>query len=71
MLRSIKNLVSYPLPYRVGAFRFLRKLKNKYMNAPYLYRVVFSDVERPEYGYCIYLAALLAKSLNYSKISII
>ena len=71
MLRSIKNLISYPLPYRVGAFRFIRNLKNRYSNTPYLYSVVFSDVERPEYGYCIYMASLLAKALNYPKISII
>lgn len=71
MLRSIKNLISYPLPYRVGAFRLLRKLKNKYTNTPYLHRIVFSDVERPDYGYCIYMASLLAKALNYPKISII
>jgi hypothetical protein len=71
MMRMLKNVLSYPYPYRVKLAAELRKLKNRCTNAPYLYPTVFSEVPRPQYGYCIYHAALLAKALGIPRISVI
>ena len=71
MVRLLKDILAYPYPLRVALFRGLRRLRNKYSRSHYYYRTVFNEVERPEYGYCIYRAAMLAKSLNQSRISII
>ena len=71
MMRLIKNVLFYPYPYRVKLVAALRKAKNRCTNAPYLYPTVFSDVPRPQYGYCIYHAALLARALGLPRISVI
>ncbi|MDP6785643.1 MAG: hypothetical protein QF830_03895 [Rhodospirillales bacterium] len=71
MVRLLKDILAYPYPLRVALFRGLRRLRNKYSRSHYYYRTVFNEVERPEYGYCIYKAAMLAKSLNHSRISIV
>ena len=31
----------------------------------------YDEIERPNYAYCMYNAAILAKQLGYSKISVI
>ena len=67
----LKKILTSPEPLRYQLFRQLRKLKNRLTNAPYLYRTVFSEVERPEYGYCIYHAAQLAKALGHKRVTII
>jgi hypothetical protein len=71
MLRLLKDVLSYPHPYRIALFNGLRRLKNKYSRSHYYYRTVFNEVQRPDYGYCLYRAAALAKSLNYPKISVL
>jgi hypothetical protein len=71
VVRLLKDILAYPYPLRVALFRGLRRLRNKYSRSHYYYRTVFNEVERPEYGYCIYKAAMLAKSLNHSRISIV
>ena len=53
MPRRLKDIVSYPRPARVALFEYLRKLNNRRAGNRYDYRVLFSEVERPEYGYCL------------------
>ena len=71
MVRLLKDILAYPYPLRVALFRGLRRLRNKFSRSHYYYRTVFNEVERPEYGYCIYKAAMLAKSLGYPGISVL
>lgn len=68
---SISDFLLCPVPYRALFFRYLRRLRNKYTGAPYLYPTVFSDVERPEYGYALYHAAQLGRALGQKRISAI
>lgn len=71
MLHLLKDVLSYPQPYRVAIFNGLRRLRNKYSRSHYYYRTVFNEVQRPDYGYCIYRAATMAKFLKYPRVSIL
>ena len=71
VMNLLKDIMAYLYPLRVALFRGMRRLRNRYSGSHYYYRTVFNEVERPEYGYCIWKAAMLAKSLNHSRISII
>lgn len=71
-MNSLKNfalrLAFYPLPLRVLFLRlFLRK--TGWMN--YATRLELDAVHRPQYGFSMYNAALLAKALGHRKISVV
>lgn len=61
-MNLLKDIMAYPYPLRVALFRGMRRLRNRYSGSHYYYRTVFNEVERPEYGYCIWKAAMLAKA---------
>src|ERR1700722_17129718 len=48
-----------------------RRLIKKFSLFSYEKRLSIEAVDRPHYGYCIFQAARLAKSLNYPRISVI
>ena len=68
MTGFLERLLLYPYPLRVA---FFKKIKRLSRHIPYSKRIDDDDVPRPYYAYCIHKATLLAKSLGYSKISII
>ena len=61
----------YTLPLHYAFFKKLRKIKNRYSPLPYKQLLDYDELSRPNYGFCIYEAAMLAKALDYPKISII
>ena len=66
MLELLAKILFYPLPYRILLFR--RLLRNMQF-VPYSERLKYGALERPNYGFCLYNAALLAKNLGIEKIS--
>jgi hypothetical protein len=68
IIQTLSRIAFYPLPLRVLFFKTLLKF-NKWL--PYSMRLEFDAVARPNYGFCIYNAAQLAKSLGIKRISII
>tara|TARA_B100000676_G_scaffold268207_1_gene283189 strand:+ start:1586 stop:2428 length:843 start_codon:yes stop_codon:yes gene_type:complete len=77
MLRDYANKASTNIPPNIKFIQsYLRKMNffltpRGIKKASYAFRLKYDAVERPEYGYCIYEAAKLAKTLGYSKISVI
>ena len=71
MTNLLKDIMAYPYPLRVALFRGMRRLRNRYSKSHYYYRCIFNEVERPEYGYCIWKAAMLANSLRYPRVGIL
>jgi hypothetical protein len=59
-------LNSWPLRRVIG-----KKIAQKLNIGSYEWRLRMGTIDRPYYGYCVYNAALLAKKLNYKRISII
>ncbi len=68
IVQLLSRIAFYPLPLRVLLFKSLLKI-NKWL--PYSIRLEFDALTRPNYGFCIYNAAQLAKSLGIKRISII
>ncbi len=68
IIQLLSRIAFYPLPLRVHFFKTLLKI-NKWL--PYSTRLEFDALVRPNYGFCIYNAAQLAKSLGLKRISII
>jgi hypothetical protein len=62
------KLLSYPLPLRLT---LARRIINRLSLLSYQDRLAIGAIDRPHYGYCIFQAAKLARSLHYPKISII
>ena len=53
-------------------FRLIRKIRmKKNHNRSFKEKMNYDEIERPHYAYCMYNAAILAKQLGYSKISVI
>ena len=77
MLRDYANKASSNIPLNIKFIQSYLKKMNFFLTprgikkASYAFRLKYDAVERPEYGYCIYEAAKLAKTLGYSKISVI
>ena len=65
MLKKIKDLILDPYPVRTVAKQIIKK------SGSYEQRVKLGAVDRPDYGYCVYNAAQLAKKLGYKKISVL
>ena len=70
-MKIIKKLITYSLlePFFLRAI-FLKIVK-RFRLGSYEARLTYGAVERPYYGYCIKNAAILAKKLGHSKISVI
>jgi hypothetical protein len=64
----VLRLLAYPLPLRVALARDLIK---RFSLLSYQDRLSIGALDRPHYGYCIFQAAKLARSLQYPRISII
>ncbi len=67
----MKQLLKSKYSWRYHVFDYLRRIKCRYNRNSYLYNTVYNYVDRPEYGYCIWHAAIEAKKLGIDKISII
>jgi len=53
-------------------FRLIRKIRmKKNHKRSFKEKMDYDEIERPNYAYCMYNAAILAKQLGYSKISVI
>jgi len=59
-------LNSWPIRRVIG-----KKIIKKFQIGSYEWRLKMGTIERPYYGYCVYNAALLAKKLNYKRISVL
>jgi hypothetical protein len=71
MLRKIRDFLLYPQPYRVMFANMLRRKRHERTSSPHIYRVLFGDTPKPHYGYCLYHAAVLAKELGHSAVTVI
>lgn len=68
MLRKLQSfLIHNPFPLRTAVKKLIHHLKI----GSYDKRVKLGAVERPHYGYCVYNAAVLARKLGYTRISVI
>jgi hypothetical protein len=65
--RSLEKLIFDMYPLRP----ITRRLVRHYNLFSYEFRLNKNLVERPNYGYCVYQGALLAKRLGYKRISVI
>lgn len=65
MLKKIRDLILDPYPLRTIAKQFIKKFGS------YQQRIKIGAVNRPDYGYCVYNAAVLAKKLKYKRISVL
>jgi hypothetical protein len=68
MIERLLQILTYPLPFRRA---LTKKIVKRLSLLPYEVRLSMGAVVRPHYGYCIFQAARLAKSLGYRRISII
>lgn len=64
---KLKRLIFHQCPMRLLIVKLISKLKL----GSYNFRIMAGAVDQPEYGYCVYEAALLAKRLGYKKISVL
>jgi hypothetical protein len=62
------KLLAYPFPIRLA---LTKKIFKRFSLFSYTDRLLIGAVDRPNYGYCIFQAAKLAKSLEYPRISVI
>ena len=68
MGQFLEQIAFHRMPLRVAlAKKILREMRW----IPYPKRLEYDAIERPNYGFCIYNAAVLAVALGYPKISII
>jgi hypothetical protein len=67
MRKIFKELFVHPFPLTAIVKKSIKKLHV----GSYEFRLSIEAVERPHYGYCVYNAALLAKRLGYSRISVL
>ena len=65
MKEKLQNVIFNSYLLRPVALYFIRKLGS------YKVRVTAGVVDRPNYGYCVYNAALLAKRMGYKRISVL
>jgi hypothetical protein len=66
-MQALRRLILDPFPLRTLAIRAIKK----FGLGSYTQRLELGAVDRPHYAYCVYNAALLAKRLNYGRISVI
>lgn len=67
MLTFLKELILDPYPLR----SFVLRCKRKFKLGTYVERLADSNVDRPQYGYCLYQGAVLAKKLGLTRISVL
>jgi hypothetical protein len=67
MMDTLIKLFQEPYLIRSAMIRLIRKLRL----GSYEHRMRIGAIERPHYGYCVYQAALLAKKMNYQRISVL
>jgi len=65
---ALIDLLTYPKPFRRAFFGYLIR---RFQLFSYKARLERSLVDHPHYGYCIYVAAALARSLDLPRISVI
>lgn len=65
MLKKMKQLVFDPYPLRTFAKQVVKKFGS------FEQRVKIGAVSRPDYAYCVYQAASLAKKLGHKRISVL
>ncbi len=65
MLNKIKDLILDPYPIRTIAKQLIKRF------GTYEQRLKIGALDRPEYAYSVYNAAVLAKKLGYKKISVL
>jgi hypothetical protein len=68
MNRKLLKFLTYPLPLRVALMRNVCRTLPLFS---YQERLFIGSIDRPHYGYCIFQAAKLARSLGYPRISVI
>ena len=68
MNRLIEEAMFYRMPLRVA---FMKNALQRMPWVSYAKRLRYNALFRPQYGYCMYNAALLAQSLGYQEISVI
>jgi hypothetical protein len=64
---SIANLFLKPFVVRAAITRVIQETRT----GSYKFRLTIGAVSRPNYGYIVYNAAVLAKRLNYARISVL
>lgn len=67
MLSLLERIAFNPYPLRSVALKVIRKFNL----GSYSYRLGHGAVDRPQYGYCVWNGALLAKKLGYERISVL
>lgn len=67
MLSVLERIASNPYPLRSVALRVIRRFNL----GSYSYRLRHGVVARPQYGYCVWQGALLAKKLGHQSISVL
>lgn len=67
MLEKLQHLILDPYPLRTIAKQIIKKFKI----GTYEQRLKLGAVDRPDYGYIIYNAAVLGKKLGYKRISVL
>ena len=73
-LKTLRKILFYPKPLSLPIRSYLVDLLEKFSLQkiiPYEVRLNYDWVARPWYGYSIFQAAKMAKSLGYERISII
>jgi hypothetical protein len=63
----MKSVLSHPNPLR----ELTKRLVRKFNLGNYEQRLSLGAVERPQYGYCVYHAAILARKLGYRSMSVL
>ena len=66
--KLIQEAAFYRMPLRVA---FMKNVLQRMRWVSYAKRLQYNALFRPEYGYCMYNAALLARALGYREISVI
>lgn len=67
MIRTLRRLIADPYPLRTIAKNFVYKFRI----GTYEERLKMGAVDRPHYAYCVHNAAVLAKKLGYSRMSVL
>jgi hypothetical protein len=70
-MKIIKKLITFVLLEPFFVRRVFLKIVKRFRLGSYEARLTYGAVKRPHYGFCIKNAAILAKKLGYSKISVI
>jgi hypothetical protein len=68
MKDTLLKILMSPQPLRAA---LTRRLIKEFSLFSYAYRLSIGAVDRPNYGYCIFQAARLARLLHYPRISVI